>query len=405
MAQFEPVVEKEPEKPKAEVAEKKGKGKGKEKGKGKGKKKAPQKSPEEIEREEREAAERLAQENQEKERRLRWSSYEEYMDNLVSDKMITGAIISTQFFLDEMGDVTPVTPLFEICVELHEPHIVFIPSVYFDHTENFYSFLDGLLKNITYMAVYMKRISAKSEEANYLQDVLDDDQLAESMQEVLCRAQLGMDASIDYIKKFDDYSYLWFDDRQEYLRQFLLYGRQLTQDELDILKDENRAGEIKEIPPTIEQYKEQIDFYEDLYKKLETIETEMILEGWLRVDVKPLRQAVLNSVCKWGNLFKQHLYNHVLDSLNELEIFIQESIAVMEKPLSEDDYDGLLKVMGYLFKVKERQVATDGMFEPLKQIMDLLKEYGVEFSEEVHVQLQEAPDKWTQCKKVKELNF
>lgn len=404
---METVVEKEPEKTKKdEVAEKKGKGKGKGKEKGKGKKKkVPEKSQEEIEREEREAAEQLAKENEEKERRLRWTSYEDYMDRLVSDKMIAGVGISLQFFLDEMGDSLPVTPLFELCVELHEPNIVFIPSVYYDDPDSFFVFFDSLLKNILYMGQCMKRICITHEEENYLQDVLNDEQINESVQEILCRAQVCMDAAIDYIKKFDDYSYIWLDDRHEHLRQFLLYGRQLTQEELDILKDENRAGEIKESPPSIEQFKEQIDFYEDLYKKLEKIETEMILEGgWLRLDVKPLRQAVLNNVCKWGNLFKQHLYNHVLDSLNELEAFIQESVAVMEKPLADDDYDGLLKVMGYLFKVKERQIATDNMFEPLKQIMDLLKEYGVEFSEEVYVQLQEAPDKWIMCKKVKKFN-
>lgn len=379
----------------------KGKGKAKGKAKGKGKKKAPPKTQEQIEQEEREAAEQLARENLEKERKGRWVSYERFFDTKVSDKVIAGVNVSLQFFLDEMGNQLPVTPLFELVVELHEPNIVFIPSVNLSDDDNFFSFVEGLLNNILFMAEHMSRISTEHEEPNYLQDVLNDHNLNESVQDILCRTQLAMDAAIDYIKKFDDYSYLWLDDRQEVLRQFLLYGRQLTQDELDLLKDENRAGEIKEASPTTEQFKEQIDFYEDLYKKLEKIEMEMVIEGgWLRVDVRRLRQAVLNNVCKWGNLFKQHLYNHVLDSLNELESFIQESIAIMEKPLAEDDYEGLLTVMGYLFKVKERQVATDIMFEPLKQIMDLLKEYGVEFAEEVYVQLQEAPDKWTQCKKV-----
>lgn len=379
----------------------KGKGKAKGKAKGKGKKKAPPKTQEQIEQEEREAAEQLARENLEKERKGRWVSYERYFDSKISDKVIAGVNVSLQFFLDEMGNQLPVTPLFELVVELHEPNIVFIPSVNLSDDDNFFSFVEGLLNNILFMAEHMSRISAEHEEPNYLQDVLNDHNINEFVQDILCRTQLAMDAAIDYIKKFDDYCYLWLDDRQEVLRQFLLYGRQLTQDELDLLKDENRAGEIKEVSPTTEQFKEQIDFYEDLYKKLEKIEMEMVIEGgWLRVDVRRLRQAVLNNVCKWGNLFKQHLYNHVLDSLNELESFIQESIAIMEKPLAEDDYEGLLNVMGYLFKVKERQVATDIMFEPLKQIMDLLKEYGVEFAEEVYVQLQEAPDKWTQCKKV-----
>ena len=126
-----------------------------------------------------------------------------------------------------------------------------------------------------------------------------------------------------------------------------------------------------------------------------------ILDGdWMRVNVRPLKQAILNTICKWGNLFKQHLYDRVINSLNELDSFIVEAIQAMQVELAEDDYDGLIKVMGYLFKVKERQLETDNMFEPLKEIMDLLFEYGMEFPEEVHVQLQEIPDRWQQCKKV-----
>lgn len=60
----------------------------------------------------------------------------------------------------------------------------------------------------------------------------------------------------------------------------------------------------------------------------------------------------------------------------------------LKKPLKEGDYDGLVEVMGHLMKVKERQVATDTMFEPLKQTIELLKTYGEEMPEETHVKLQ-----------------
>ena len=39
-------------------------------------------------------------------------------------------------------------------------------------------------------------------------------------------------------------------------------------------------------------------------------------------------------------------------------------------------------------KVKERQTATNNMFEPLKQTIELLKSYGEEMPEETHVKLQ-----------------
>lgn len=56
--------------------------------------------------------------------------------------------------------------------------------------------------------------------------------------------------------------------------------------------------------------------------------------------------------------------------------------------LTEDDYDGLLKVMRVLNEVRAKQDAgTEKMFEPLRDIMYLLKEYGVEFPEETYEQV------------------
>lgn len=45
-------------------------------------------------------------------------------------------------------------------------------------------------------------------------------------------------------------------------------------------------------------------------------------------------------------------------------------------------------MMGHLMAVKEKQVATDDMFVPLRATIELLKTYGQELSEEVHHQLQ-----------------
>ena len=64
----------------------------------------------------------------------------------------------------------------------------------------------------------------------------------------------------------------------------------------------------------------------------------------------------------------------------------------LTKPVKEGDYDGLVEVMGHLMKVKERQTATDNMFEPLKQTIELLKSYGEEMPEETHVPSKRLPD-------------
>lgn len=292
-----------------------------------------------------------------------------------------------------------LAPLFELLLELHEPLIVFVPTLDIEEQGNFFRFVVSLTEDISKMGEIMPRVLKNFTVENYYTDICEDMDTLDLISTTLNRLNEAIDLAYEYIKKFEEYSYLWLENRQEFLRQFLLFGRALTPDEMELLKDETGPG-MKETPPTIKQFKEQIDFYEDLYKKLESFDTEKIIKYWLRIDVRPLRQAVLNTVCKWGNLFKQHLVERVMTSIEELENFIVEATAAMQVELTDDDYDGLLKVMGYLMKVKDRQDTTDLMFEPLKEIIDLLRNYGVEFPEEIHVQLQELPDKWNNCKKV-----
>jgi dynein heavy chain len=66
---------------------------------------------------------------------------------------------------------------------------------------------------------------------------------------------------VEYSKGFDHYSYLWLEDRQVFLKQFLMYGHQLTPDEVDIVTaaatNEELPG-LKESPPTIKQFKDQV---------------------------------------------------------------------------------------------------------------------------------------------------
>lgn len=75
-------------------------------------------------------------------------------------------------------------------------------------------------------------------------------------------------------------------------------------------------------------------------------------------------------------------------SLTDLSNFIREADEGMLQPVEEGDYNGLVNVMAYLMNVKERQEATDEMFEPLKETINLLKSYDQDISEEVNVLLQ-----------------
>lgn len=63
----------------------------------------------------------------------------------------------------------------------------------------------------------------------------------------------------------------------------------------------------------------------------------------------------------------------------------------MAAEVKEGDYMALVTVLDDLNNVRERMVATDEMFDPLKQTIELLNTYNQEMPEEVHQKLAVRP--------------
>ena len=59
----------------------------------------------------------------------------------------------------------------------------------------------------------------------------------------------------------------------------------------------------------------------------------MLIDVWLRIDARPFKQALLNIVKRWSYMFKQHLIDHVTNSLQDLEEFIKVRYAHAANPI------------------------------------------------------------------------
>lgn len=94
------------------------------------------------------------------------------------------------------------------------------------------------------------------------------------------------------------------------------------------------------------------------------------------------------------------MVDRVTNSLLDLGNFIRAADEQLLQQVAEGDYSGLVNIMAYLLNVKERAVTTDDMFEPMQEIINLLKFYDQDIPEEVNVLLQELPDQWINTKKI-----
>nr|CAD7405001.1 unnamed protein product [Timema poppensis] len=353
---------------------------------------------------------------------------------------------SLGYLTENIDPASGLAPLFEAQLELRDPDLVYVPSVDPDDPDGFISLVKGLTSDIIGMADLVPRVSSVKSDDGYkyssalpfrrvsqknggasdpitwnyclfgitlapscpylrvripklMVDMENNEDIREMKNEILEAVQRVIEEANDFSKGFESYCYLWLDDREHYMLQFLKYGRQLTNDELDLMAMEDSTAP-EPSPPTMEQFREQIDNYENLYLEIEEMEPIHVFNGWFQVDLRPFRQALTNTVRKWSNMFKQHLVDHVTSSLSDLAGFIHEADEGLLQPVEEGDYERLVNVMGYLMNVKERQTSTDDMFEPLRQTIELLKFYDQELPEEVNVLLQELPEQWNNTKKL-----
>uniref|UniRef100_A0A8B9IAP8 Dynein axonemal heavy chain 9 n=1 Tax=Anser brachyrhynchus TaxID=132585 RepID=A0A8B9IAP8_9AVES len=321
-----------------------------------------------------------------------WKAYVDYVDEIVLDGFFTAIESSLKYLLENTG----LAPVFEVQLDLVIPDVIFRPSLDPGTNDGFYDMVEGLLNDIYRISSLVPRLAKHSGFPHYQADMEDMADLADMRHDLMGRVQAVMAACCDYRNAFDHYSYLYGDDRKEFFRQFLLYGHILTAGEIEAHAEDG----IPETPPTLQQFKEQIDSYEKIYEEVNRIEPISIFQSWLKVDARPIKASLLNVIKRWSLVFKQHLIDHVTHSLNDLEEFIKIADRGLSKKVEKGDYDGLVEIMGHLMAVKERHGVTDAMFEPLKQTIELLKTYEQQLPEEVYKQLEELPEKWNNIKKL-----
>ncbi|XP_044764909.1 dynein beta chain, ciliary [Coccinella septempunctata] len=328
----------------------------------------------------------------------KWKRYLDYVDNIILSYLYQSVGCSLGYINEHMDPTNELPPLFEAQLVLREPDIIFIPSLNPQDRDCLKAFIEGLISDIMNIAAVVERFS-KTKDVSYLEEIGTNPDIVDMKTDILLNVDQVIENVYEFCDTFETYAYLWLDNRDHYLEQFLSYGRQLSneENELVMMKD-SMAPKLR--PPKMEQFREQIDHFENLFNEVEHMKTEEVFNAWFKVDIKPFKQALLNIIRKWGNKFKEHLVDNVTNSLTDLGKFIRSADEGLQQTVQEGDYQALVNVMGFLLNVKERQAITDDMFGPLRDTIELLQFYDQDIPEEVHVYLQELPEQWANTKKI-----
>ncbi|XP_039966059.1 dynein beta chain, ciliary [Bactrocera tryoni] len=190
-----------------------------------------------------------------------------------------------------------------------------------------------------------------------------------------------------FAAQFNAYAFLWEQQREQVLQATLQGARE----------KEAVAGKGYAI---MEAFKMQIDRYNEHHEAVEQLAGQQRINGWLSIDLNPLKYALLNHVCKWSHLHKRWLLQYVERTLNELTNFISHGLAILQLPVGLRHFRRLLRVLAVMAQIQKHVAYADNMFKPLKDIMALLKSYNVEFDQQLLRNIDHLPLQWKHLKDV-----
>ncbi|KAM8934084.1 dynein axonemal heavy chain 11-like [Pelodytes ibericus] len=325
----------------------------------------------------------------------KWKAYTEYIDRMILEGLHRAVKCSLQYLIDNTESSLKTAPLFEVELVLNGSEMTFMPSLDPKISGNFSNIIEALLRDTYQIASFIPRVAEHLGKSTYQQDVDEMESLKEMHREIISRVHSTIINVREYQRHFKKYGYLWMDDKMEFMKQFLLYGRFLSREEMELYAD----YELQKCSPQLEHFQKQINFYEALFYEVGELENEKTFSGWLRVNVKPFKLSLMNVIKKWSWMFQNHLLNHVTSSVSELNEFIQHTKKGLAKKVRGEDYGVLVETMGHLMAIRDRQ-STDEYFKHLKATAELLHCYGQQLPDHIYLQLEELPDRWKNLKKI-----
>ncbi|XP_061866833.1 dynein axonemal heavy chain 17 isoform X5 [Colius striatus] len=323
-----------------------------------------------------------------------WQDYVDYADRIVLEKLFRLVHKSLQLLRTNMSPEADVAPLLEVRMELCDSRLQYRPSLEVGVDNSLLELMESLLSDTYKPAACVPRLLAGK--LSYKTTLEEEEKLTRLQEEVLSLVVSAMAEGEEYSTSFEDQADLWLVEPEEFLQQFLTLGSVSSPEELELLTEQQPTPGL----PSLQLFQQEIDACKGLCEEVSEIPNTKVFGGWLRSDCRPFKQVLLSNIKQRSLALRQHLASHVTTSLQELKDFIQKTNASLSKPLKEGDYDGLVEVMKQLLSVKERQTATDSMFEPLKETIALLSTYGDELPEEIHLQLHDLPEHWDATKKL-----
>ena len=247
-----------------------------------------------------------------------WKDYVEYVSEIVTNGMSKAILVSIDFLKSQIDPEVmaknEIAPLIEIELELLVPDIVWKPDLG-QLKGGVQSTFDSWIKGFLEVGTLTKRLDTG--EGSYSVELEEDFVVRMAISEVQELVLANQEECIAFKESYRKFEYLWVNDLNQTLREFLEANAMELEDGT---KDD----------PSLERFDEEINKYKEVQDEIQALTTSKNI-GWIRVDAKPIKQALSTTVTKWIFQYTSYLSNKVTDSIDDLYLFIEESTSVLSK--------------------------------------------------------------------------
>lgn len=370
-----------------------------------------------------------------------WRSYADYVGGIVVEGLVTATVVSASALLSQIdADAiarSDAAPMVEVALELSGPNIAWRPDIGegAGSTPGMRAMVEGWLAAYTGLGALTPRLDGR--EGGYAREV----EASPAVQDALRRVRDALAATEarceGFRAQFAKFESLWRSDMQAALQAFLASGG----------ADPDGAP----ADPPLERFEEEIGRYRAMQDEVQALPSSAPV-GWIKLDARPIKQALMTWASKWIYLYTHHLQSKVVGSLEEAYAFMQHAndtldVSVEAPPGSalpslpasvkstprtlpgsgepsllraessalsshksaadleamreaarleaeEAKRHRLYSIMACLRDLRKRSDRTEAMFKPLEDAAGLLGCCGIQLGEGVAAQLEKGPREW-----------
>jgi hypothetical protein len=114
--------------------------------------------------------------------------------------------------------------------------------------------------------------------------------------------------------------------------------------------------------------------------------------SWLRVDCKPMKQALYTLISKWSFCYTEHLSNKLNIELQELVVFVRTTTSSLARVIDGDHSASLDQIVSHISNVDENKDSSVATLQRMRMIQSLLNTFGFDCPSWIPRALSALPD-------------